>query len=52
MNKQSHLKTISVLGLTAIILLFSFYFPLVGLVLFSISVFIAIYMAIYALFKD
>jgi hypothetical protein len=51
-QKQAHLKTISALGLTAIIVLFSIYFPLAGLVLFSICLFIALYMAIYTLFKD
>jgi hypothetical protein len=51
-QKQAHLKAISVLGLIAIMVLFVIYFPLTGMVLFSILSFIAMYMAIYTFFKD
>jgi hypothetical protein len=52
MNKQAHLITISILGLIAIIVLLAISFPLIGLGVFSIITFIAMYMAIYTLVKD
>lgn len=51
-QKQAHLKTISLLGIIAIIVLLAIYFPLPGLVLFSFASFIGMYMAIYTLLKD
>jgi uncharacterized membrane protein len=51
-NKQAHLKTIAVLGITAIIVFLAISFPLTGMVVFAIAAFIAMYMAIYTLFKD
>ena len=52
MNKQAHLKTIAVLGLTAIMVLLATYFPLTGIVVFTTIAFIAMYMAIYTFVKD
>ena len=51
-QKHAHLKTISALGLTAIIVLFSIYFPLAAIVVLTITAFIAMYMGIYTLFED
>lgn len=51
-QKQAHLKTISLLGVISIVVLFSIYFPLAGIALFSILSFVAMYIAIYTLFKD
>jgi hypothetical protein len=52
MNKQAHLKTIAVLGLTAIVVLLAIYFPLTAIAVLAIIAFIAMYMSIYTLFED
>jgi hypothetical protein len=52
MKKQAHLRTISVFGFLAIIILFAIYFPLTFSTLFLISAFVATYIAIYQIFKQ
>lgn len=51
-QKKAHLKTISLLGFISIVVFLSIYFPLAGIALFSILSFVAMYIAIYTLFKD
>jgi len=52
MNKQAHLRTISVFGFLAIIILFAIYFPLTFSTLFLILALVATYIAIYQIFKQ
>jgi hypothetical protein len=52
MNKQAHLRTISVFGFLAIIILLAIYFPITVSTLLLILALVATYIAIYQIFKQ